>query len=132
MKVFRPSPSAMRWFIPGLYIKRWLLLMFASIVMISLAVGYVLRDIYSSDVRFPPWVQTITLQFLPRAVRATLFAVAGIGILLLCFYKLGQSLLGPFLRAGGNASGATSSSTSTPTASLPRDRGSWRSAAAPA
>ena len=35
----------MRWFIPGLYIKRWLLLLFASIVMISLAVGYVLRDI---------------------------------------------------------------------------------------
>lgn len=103
MKVFRPSPSAMRWFIPGLYIKRWLLLMFASIVMISLAVGYVLRDIYSSDVRFPPWVQTITLQFLPRAIRATLFAAAGIGILLLSFYKLGQSLLGPFLRAGGNS-----------------------------
>ena len=100
MKVFRPSPSLMRWFIPGLYLKRWLLPLFISIVMISLAVGYVLRDIYSSDVRFPSWVQTITLQFLPRAVRASLFAVAGTGILLLCFYKLGQSLLGPFLRAG--------------------------------
>ncbi|MBJ7594549.1 MAG: YvcK family protein [Candidatus Dormibacteraeota bacterium] len=103
MKVFRPSPSLMRWFTPGLYIKRWLLLLFVSIVMISLAVGYVLRDIYSSDVRFPSWVQQITLQFLPRAVRAVLFAAAGIGILLLCFYKLGQSLLGPFLRAGNTS-----------------------------
>ena len=94
----------MRWFTPGLYIKRWLLLLFVSIVMISLAVGYVLRDIYSSSFRFPAVVQQITLQFLPRAVRAILFAVAGIAILLLCFYKLGQSLLGPFLRAGGNTS----------------------------
>ncbi|HSP64827.1 MAG TPA: 2-phospho-L-lactate transferase CofD family protein, partial [Candidatus Deferrimicrobium sp.] len=103
MKSFRPSPSLMRWFTPGLYIKRWLLLLFVSIVMISLAVGYVLRDIYYSDIRFPPIVQTITLQFLPRAVRALLFAAAGIGILLLCFYKLGQSLLGPFLRAGNTS-----------------------------
>ncbi len=103
MKVFRPSPSLMRWFTPGLYIKRWLLLLFVSIVMISLAVGYVLRDIYSSSFRFPAVVQEITLQFLPRAVRAVLFAVAGIAILLLCFYKLGQSLLGPFLRAGNTS-----------------------------
>jgi len=43
----------MRWFIPGLHIKRWLLLLFISIVMISLAAGYVLRDIYSSGVTFP-------------------------------------------------------------------------------
>jgi len=43
MKSFRPNPSLMRWFTPGLYIKRWLLLLFASIVMISLAVGYALR-----------------------------------------------------------------------------------------
>ena len=102
MKVFRPSPSLMRWLAPGLYIKRWLLLLFVSIVMISLAVGYVLRDLYSSNVRFPPFVQTLTLQFLPRAVRASLFAAAGIAILLLCFYKLSQSLLGPFIRAGNN------------------------------
>jgi uncharacterized cofD-like protein len=103
MKALRPSPSVMRWFTPGLYVKRWLLLLFASIVMISLAVGYVLRDIYSSNVRFPSWVQTLTLQFLPRAVRASLFAVAGVAILLLCFYKLSQSLLGPFIRAGNSS-----------------------------
>ena len=90
----------MRWFIPGLYIKRWLLLLFVSIVMISLAAGYVLRDLYSSGVTFPVWVQGLTLQFLPRAIRAVLFAVAGIGILVLSFYKLGQSLLGPFLASG--------------------------------
>ncbi|MHB8718816.1 MAG: gluconeogenesis factor YvcK family protein [Candidatus Dormibacteria bacterium] len=100
MRSLRPSPSVMRWFIPGLYIKRWLLLLFVSIVMISLAAGYVLRDLYSAGVAFPTWVQEVTLQFLPRAIRAVLFAAAGIAILLLSFYKLGQSLLGPFLRAG--------------------------------
>ncbi len=98
----RPNPALVRWFVPGLHVKRWLLLLFASIVLISLAVGYVLRDVYSADVRFPGWVQIATLQFLPRVLRALLFGVVGVFILILSFYKLGQSILGPFLlgRAG--------------------------------
>jgi uncharacterized cofD-like protein len=99
----RPSQNLMRWFMPGLHVKRWLLLLFASIVMISLAVGYILRDVYSANVRFPDWVGYATLQFLPRVVRALLFASVGLFVLVLSFYKLGQSILGPFLpgRFGG-------------------------------
>jgi uncharacterized cofD-like protein len=97
----RPSQNLVRWFTPGLHVKRWLLLLFASIVMVSLAVGYVLRDVYSSDFRFPPWVQLATLQFLPRGLRALMFAVVGLGLLLLAFYKLGKSILGPFLPGTG-------------------------------
>ena len=93
----RPSATLVRWFTPGLHVKRWLLLLFASIVMISLAVGYVLRDVYSANVRFPSWVGTATLQFLPRWTRALLFAVLGVVILVLSFIKLGQSILGPFM-----------------------------------
>jgi uncharacterized cofD-like protein len=98
----RPNATLMRWFTPGLHVKRWLLLLSASIVILSLAVGYILRDVYSADVRFPSWVGTLTLQFLPRSVRALLFAVVGLLILLVSFYKLGQSILGPFMlgRAG--------------------------------
>src|SRR5437879_10192348 len=98
----RPSQNLMRWFTPGLHVKRWLLLLFAAIVMISLAVGYLLRDFYSGGFRFPEWVGNVSLQFLPRSIRALLFAVAGAGLLLLAFYKLGQSILGPFL-LGRNA-----------------------------
>jgi uncharacterized cofD-like protein len=97
----RFSPSLVRWFTPGLHVKRWLGLLFASIVMMSLAVGYTLRDAYSS-IRFPNWVGDATLQFLPRIVRAGMFAAAGLGLLLLAAYKLGQSILGPFLRTSGN------------------------------
>jgi uncharacterized cofD-like protein len=86
----------MRWFTPGLNVKRWLLLLFASIVMISLAVGYALKDVYAT-IRFPGYVGDLTLQFLPRSARAALFAVTGAGLLTLSFYKLGRSVLGPFL-----------------------------------
>jgi uncharacterized cofD-like protein len=94
---FRPGQNLVLWFTPGLHVKRWLLLLFASIVILSLGFGYVLRDVYRSDVRFPEWVQLATLQFLPYVVRALIFTVVGVGLLLISSYKLGESLLGPFL-----------------------------------
>lgn len=98
---FRPSQSLVLWFTPGLHVKRWLLLLFASIVILSLGFGYVLRDVYRSDVRFPEWVQLATLQFLPYVVRALIFTVIGVGLLVISAYKLGESLLGPFLLGRG-------------------------------
>lgn len=99
---FRPSQSLVLWFTPGLHVKRWLLLLFASIVILSLGFGYVLRDVYRSDVRFPEWVQLATLQFLPYVVRALIFTVIGVGLLVISAYKLGESLLGPFLLGRSN------------------------------
>src|SRR5258708_23235959 len=99
----RPGPQLVRWFTPGLNIKRWLLLLFASVVMISLAVGYAMKDAYQTFT-FPAFAGPLTLEFLPRWVRALVFAVIGIGVLVLSFYKLGQSLLGPFL-LGRNGNG---------------------------
>ncbi len=97
----RRGEAVRLWFRPGIYVKRWLLLLFASIVILSLGAGYALRAVYSADVTFPDWVQPLTLQFLPRAVRAVLFAAIGVGMLMLSVYKLGQSVLGPFLSLGG-------------------------------
>jgi flagellar biosynthesis protein FliQ len=103
MKVrIRPSANLMRWFTPGLHVKRWLLLLFVAVVMISLAAGYLLRDLYSASIEFPPWVQDATLQFLPRLIRALFFALVGVGLIVLAFYKLSQSILGPFLPGRGS------------------------------
>ena len=95
----RPGSHLIRWFVPGLHVKRWLLLLFASIAMISLAFGYVLRDAYTKFT-FPGWVGTVTLQFLPRYVRALLFLVIGVSLILLSFYELGRTILGAFLPGG--------------------------------
>src|ERR1039458_9144335 len=46
----RPNSTLVRLFTPGLYVKRWLLLLMVGIAMISLAVGYILRDVYSQGV----------------------------------------------------------------------------------
>src|ERR1700693_639074 len=99
---FRPSENLMRWFTPGLHVKRWLLLLFVAIVMISLALVYLERVLYSAQILFPSWIADVTLQFLPRLVRALLFALVGVGLIVLCFYKLGRSILGPFLPGRGS------------------------------
>jgi uncharacterized cofD-like protein len=106
MKVtFRPSPTLMRLLTPGLHVKRWLLLLTVGIVMIALAVGYALRDLYSANIHFPVWVQGLTLQFLPRWTRAVLFLAVGLAIIGLSFWFLGKSVLGPFITGRGGERG---------------------------
>lgn len=86
----------LRWLMPGLEVKRWLLLLMAAILIIDLGASYALRSLYS-EVTFPGYVATITLQFLPKAVRAGIFFVAGLGLLTFSFLRLQRSVIGPFL-----------------------------------
>ncbi|MGO8685721.1 MAG: gluconeogenesis factor YvcK family protein [Candidatus Dormibacteria bacterium] len=93
----RPGQTLTRLLTPGLHVKRWLLLLMVGIVMVALAIGYVLRDIYYANYRFPDFVSDLTLQFLPRSVRGLLFLAVGVAIIGISFYFLGRSVLGPFL-----------------------------------
>jgi uncharacterized cofD-like protein len=90
------NPRLARWFTPGLHVKRWLLLLMVGMVLISLGIGYILRNAYYT-VSFPKFVAPLTLQFLPRPVRAILFGAVGISLLGLALFKLTQSVLGPFM-----------------------------------
>src|ERR1017187_8856263 len=100
MARLRPGKNLTRLLTPGLHVKRWLLLLMVGIVMVALAIGYVLRDIYYSSIRFPAFVSDLTLQFLPRSVRGLLFLALGVAIIGISFYFLGKSVLGPFLPGG--------------------------------
>src|SRR6266511_457328 len=61
---------------PGLHLKRWLLVLLAGMVLLSLGIGYALTELYRSAVA-PDWVTTATLQFWPLLVRAALFLALG-------------------------------------------------------
>ena len=61
----------LRWLLPGMHIKRWLLVLVAGITLFSLGCAYLLRVLY--DVRSLPSVfYYLTLQFIPRWGRALL------------------------------------------------------------
>src|ERR1700686_232449 len=92
----RMNPRVVRWFTPGLHVKRWLVLLTVGLVIISLGIGYLLRDFYQYG-SFPQFVGPLTLQFIPRPYRAALFGALGVGLIGYALYKLTQSVLGPFL-----------------------------------
>src|SRR5438067_3780698 len=92
----RMNPRVVRWFTPGLHVKRWLVLLILGMVIISLGIGYLLRDFYQYG-SFPGFVAPLTLQFISRGYRAVLFGAIGIGLIGFALYKLTQSVLGPFL-----------------------------------
>src|SRR5437899_3056635 len=91
------NPRVVRWFTPGLHVKRWLVLLMAGMVLVSLGIGYALANVYRSGVSLPHIFFYLTLQFMNRYVRGALFGALGLRIILYALYKLTQSVLGPFL-----------------------------------
>ena len=93
----------LRWLTPGLQIKRWLILLMASELVLVLGVAYALKEVYQTA-HLPSSFYYITLQFLPYWARAIIFGIFGVGLLLVSYLKLTQSVLGPFLPGNSTAS----------------------------
>jgi uncharacterized cofD-like protein len=80
-------------------VKRWIALLFLGIVIIALGFAYVLREVYNTY-SFPDFVWYLTLQFIPRYVRGTLFAAVGIGAIVIAVWQLNRNLLSVLMPAG--------------------------------
>jgi hypothetical protein len=93
------SMSVPRW-LPGMHIKRWLVLLTAGITLLALSAGYFLRVLYEAQVQFPWWVYYLTLQFWPREVRGALFLVAGGALVTIALLHLNRTLIGALLPRG--------------------------------
>ena len=91
LKALLPA-SALRWFTPGLHVKRWLLLMILGMALIGLGIGYILVEWYR-DAHLPPIFFYLTLQFLPRLLRAILLGGIGLFSLVYGFIRFYQSIL---------------------------------------
>ncbi len=82
-----------KWLIPGMHVKRWLLLLFVGVTLGALGLALFLRDLYATGYRFPPWGYYLTLQFWPRPVRAILLGLGSLGALVVAIFRLQQSLM---------------------------------------
>ena len=95
----RTLASAWKWLVPGLGVKRWLALLFLGITLLALGVAYVLVNFYREQA-VPSVFYYITLQFLPRLVRAALIGAVGVAAVVWALVQLSRSLLAPFVRPG--------------------------------
>src|SRR3972149_6747506 len=76
------SADFLKWFYPGMHIKRWLGLMIIGVAILTFGLAYILREAYVSGFTFPGFVYYLTLQFIPRYVRGVMFMLSAGGRIL--------------------------------------------------
>jgi uncharacterized cofD-like protein len=84
----------LKWLTPGLGVKRWLLFLILGVGLLSLGGALTLRALYP----LPPFFYFLTLQFLPRALRAGLIVVIGLSAILYGLWGFNKAILAPFLK----------------------------------
>lgn len=83
---------AWKWFYVGLGVKRWLVLLAVGITLLSCGIGYLLVALDEGiDRRGVGYL--LTLEFIPRELRAGLLVGLGIGSSALALWKLNETLL---------------------------------------
>jgi uncharacterized cofD-like protein len=88
-----------RWLAPGIGIKRWLVVLFAGLLLLALAFAHFLRQITHD---LPPdglagsVIDALTLQFLPLALRGLLVGAAGALLVAVGAYRTIRALMDPF------------------------------------
>ncbi len=83
----------LRWLQPGLGVKRWLLPLAFGAVLLSMGGADLVRASYP----VPSYFYYLTLQFLPRLVRALLLLILGVSSVGLGLWGLNRALLKPFV-----------------------------------
>jgi len=99
MKLRRYVRTALKWLVPGIGVKRWLLLLACGITLLSLGFGSLFRQFYP----LPSISYYLTFQFIPRGLRAWLFLLAGAATVVIALIGLHRALLEPFVEANPEA-----------------------------
>ncbi len=83
----------LKWFYPGMHIKRWLALVIIGVAVMTFGLSYIVREAYLSGYTLPGFMYYVTLQFIPRYVRGASFMIGATGLILFSIWKLNQSLI---------------------------------------
>ena len=86
------DPDTRKWLLPGMGVKRWLLLLILGMAVFGLGVSYLAREAYVVWT-LPDFFYEITLQFLPRWIRAAIFITAAVGLIGFGVWKVNAAML---------------------------------------
>jgi uncharacterized cofD-like protein len=91
-----------RWLMPGIGIKRWLVVVFAGLLLLALGVAHVIRqataEVHPGGVT--GWlIDAITLQFLPYALRGLTVGVLGTALVVIGGVRVIRAVTAPFRAA---------------------------------
>ncbi len=92
-----------RWLQPGMGVKRWLLLVFAGMLLLALGSAHVIRQVtqdFHPGGAIQALVDVVSLQFLPFPLRGFIAALAGLTLIVVGAWRLAVALTRP-LRTDG-------------------------------
>lgn len=104
MRAMRQSPKTKRnrrrrtqplWshaFLPGLHIKRWLLVLLIGVTVTGLGFAFVIRELYVSQA-FPPVIYVMALTFLPDWLRGVLLIGLGLTLVIAGVWFMNRSII---------------------------------------
>ena len=94
-----------RWLLPGIGIKRWLVVVFAGLLLLALAFAHFLRqatrDLDPGGL-FGGLVQVLTLQFLPSPFRGLVAGGLGLALVVIGSIRLVRAFMDPFRTSDGD------------------------------
>jgi len=94
--------KSLRWLIPGIGVKRWIVVIFLGTLFLAVGGAVLILDVYrtSPDTWWLPVLSLISLRFIDRTLRGIIFGGIGIALVIFGIIKLNRSLLRPFLVPG--------------------------------
>ena len=94
----------LRWLLPGIGVKRWVLLILVGTTFLGVGFAVLILDVYRTapDTWWLPIISFLSLRFLDRTLRGVIFGGLGIAFIGFGITGLNRSLLRPFLRPGAN------------------------------
>ncbi len=101
-KRWRSLIQELRWLIPGMGVKRWLLLILMGTTLLGIGLAVFTLEVYRTapDTWWLPALSTLSLRFLDRPIRVIIFGLLGLGFLGGGVWGLNRALLRPYLRPG--------------------------------
>lgn len=93
----------LRWFTPGLGVKRWFLLALMGMTLLGVGLALFLLDLYRMESTNPTllaFLSYASLRFLPRWLRVIVFSGLGLGMFAYGIWELNRALMRPFMRPG--------------------------------
>ena len=98
MRLFQP----LRWLVPGLGVKRWIVLILLGTTLLGVGLAVLLLEVYRTapDTWWLPILSIASLRILSRPLRVLIFGGLGTGLILIGIWGINRSLLAPFRRSG--------------------------------
>lgn len=103
-RFFQSVILKLRWLLPGIGVKRWVLLILVGTTFLGVGFAVLILDVYRTapDTWWLPIISFLSLRFLDRTLRGIIFGGLGIAFIGFGIAGLNRSLLRPFLRPGAN------------------------------